>query len=130
MGYSEKIPDQRKTKIQQDRLQILALHVGESLNDPALPSFPAVTHFSPLGLLGSLTTVALAGVSRLRPSASPDLQHNSDFTFTDSCDGLSGSQCRDSPATDLAWVALLNFRGSVHNSFIPHASEASTHRRH
>lgn len=130
MGYSEKILDQRKTKIQRGRFQILALHVGESLNDPTLSSFLAVTHFSPLGLLGALTAVALAGVSRLRPSASPDLQHNSGFTFTDSCDGLSGSQCRDSPATDMAWVALLNFRGRVHNPFILRASEASTHRRH
>lgn len=55
LGYSEKILDQKKTKIQQDRFQILALQVGESLNDSTLPSFLAVTHLSPLALLRSLT---------------------------------------------------------------------------
>lgn len=43
------------------------------------------------------------------------IQHNISFIFTVSCNDFSGPPCRESPAKNLASVALLHHRGRFYN---------------
>jgi hypothetical protein len=63
----------------------------------------ATTHFSLLGWFHTLLASLLGRhPMTLTPPKSRGFDCNPDFTFTASCNGLSGPLCRDSPDTCLA----------------------------
>lgn len=67
-------------------------------------SLLTATRFS-LGLIPHPVGGLLSGYhTALASPASWDLQHNPDFTFTTSCNGIVGPPCRDTPGTHLAFI--------------------------